>query len=273
MEYVTLNNGVEMPLVGYGTYRTPNRDAARLVTEALAAGYRHVDTAQCYGNEGGVGDALAASGIGRDDLFVTTKTWTSGYTDTKRSIDASLKALRTDHIDLLLIHEPSGDVPGIWRALEEAYQAGKARSIGVSNFLGRDFDELLRIASITPTVNQLECHVYRQQREMQRICEDASVLMTSWSPLAAGKNGFFGERNSNGFVPRIGHWSFIVVCAELADMRLHIEDVKVKRREIAEALWEADKRVESGLVLINEQNYPDILNAQQVLKLKKDFSL
>ena len=87
------------------------------------------------------------------------------------------------------------------------------------------------------------------------------------------KHGFFGERNSNGFVPKIGHWSFIVVCAELADMRLHIEDVKVKRREIAEALWEADKRVESGLVLINEQNYPDILNAQQVLKLKKDLSL
>lgn len=193
MEYVTLNNGVEMPLVGYGTYRTPNRDAARLVTEALAAGYRHVDTAQCYGNEGGVGDALAASGIGRDDLFVTTKTWASGYTDTKRSIDASLKALRTDHIDLLLIHEPSGDVPGIWRALEEAYHAGKARSIGVSNFLGRDFDDLLRIASITPAVNQLECHVYRQQREIRRICEDAGVLMTSWSPLAAGKNGFFDD--------------------------------------------------------------------------------
>lgn len=193
MEYAKLNNGVEIPLVGYGTYRTSNRDAGRLVAEALLAGYRHVDTAQCYGNERGVGDAIVASRIRRDELFVTTKTWTSGYADTARSIDASLKNLRSDYVDLLLIHEPSGDVPGIWRALEEAYRAGKARAIGVSNFLGRDFVRLLEIAEVDPAVNQLECHAYRQQREMREACAQAGVLMTSWSPLAAGRNGFFND--------------------------------------------------------------------------------
>ena len=193
MEYATLSNGVKMPLVGYGTYRTSGRDAARLVSEALALGYRHVDTAQCYGNERGVGQAIAESGIPRDELFVTTKTWTSGYADTARSIDASLKSLRCDYVDLLLVHEPSGDVHGIWRALEEAYRAGKARAIGVSNFLGRDFTLLLETADIVPAVNQLECHAYRQQREMQLTCSQSGVLMTSWSPLAAGRNGFFTD--------------------------------------------------------------------------------
>ena len=182
-----------MPRVGYGTYRTSNRDAARLVSEALALGYRHVDTAQCYGNESGVGKAIAERGIPRDELFVTTKTWTSGYADTARSIDASLSDLRSYYVDLLLVHEPSGDVGGIWRALEEAYRAGKARAIGVSNFLGRDFARLLEIAEVVPAVNQLECHVYRQQREMQRACSQAGVLMTSWSPLAAGRNGYFND--------------------------------------------------------------------------------
>lgn len=182
-----------MPLVGYGTYRTPNRDAVRLVSEAFAAGYRHVDTAQCYGNERGVGEAIAASGIPRCELFVTTKTWTSGYADTARSIDVSLNDLRSDYVDLLLVHEPSGDVESIWRAIEEAYRAGKARALGVSNFLGRDFERLLETADIVPTVNQLECHAYRQQLEMQRACSQTGVLMTSWSPLAAGRNGFFAD--------------------------------------------------------------------------------
>lgn len=193
MEHVTLNNGVEMPMVGYGTYRTSRRDAARLVAKAIAAGYRHIDTAQCYGNEAGVGEAVASSGVPRGELFVTTKTWTGGYTDTARSIDASLRALRTDYVDLLLVHEPSGDVAGIWRALEEAHRAGKARAVGVSNFLGRDFERLLDAAEVVPTVDQLECHAYRQQRDMQAVCAERGVLMTSWSPLAAGRNGFFSD--------------------------------------------------------------------------------
>ena len=124
---------------------------------------------------------------------MTTKTWTSGRADTARSIDASLRDLRGDYVDLLLVHEPSGDVGGVWRAVEEAYRAGKARAIGVSNFLGLDFARLLEDAEVLPAVNQLECHVYRQQREMQAACAQADVLMTSWSPLAAGRNGFFDD--------------------------------------------------------------------------------
>ena len=245
MEFVTLNNGVDMPMVGYGTYRTARRDAARLVTEAIAAGYRHIDTAQCYGNESGVGEALVACGVPRDELFVTTKTWTGGYSDTVRSIDASLKALRADYVDLLLVHEPSGDVPGIWRALEETYRAGKARAIGVSNFLGRDFDGLLEHAGVVPAVNQLECHVYRQQHQMRKACAEAGTLMTSWSPLAAGRNGFFSDpllaeiaRAHGVSVAQVGlRWlvqSGIPVIPKSADLRRMRENLDVFGFELTE---------------------------------------
>ena len=193
MECVTFNNGVRMPLVGYGTYRTSDRDVTALVLEALKAGYRHVDTAQCYGNERGVGKAIARSGIAREQLFVTTKTWTSGYTETVISVDEILRDLRLDYVDLLLIHEPSGDVAGIWRALEEAYRAGKARAIGVSNFAGADFERLLAMADIVPAVDQLECHVFRQQSEMRQACAKSGVTLTSWSPLVAGHAGFLHD--------------------------------------------------------------------------------
>ena len=199
MEYAQLNNGVRMPMIGYGTYRTPQRNAERLVSDALQIGYRHIDTAQCYGNESGVGAALANSGITRDELFVTTKTWTSNYADTARSIEASLQALRCDYVDLLIIHEPSGDIPGIYRALEDAYTQGKARAIGVSNFVGRDFDELVRSASVTPAIDQVETHVLRQQTQLQARCRNAGVLLTSWSPLIAGR----GTRASNELLESI----------------------------------------------------------------------
>ena len=257
MEYATLNNGVKVPMVGYGTYRTPNQDAARLVSEALAAGYRHVDTAQCYGNERGVGEALAASGIPREELFVTTKTWTSGYADTARSIDASLRNLRSDYVDLLLVHEPSGDMGGVWRAVEEAYRAGKARAIGVSNFLGSDFSRLLEAAEVVPAVNQLECHVYRQQREMQQACTQAGVLMTSWSPLAAGRNGFFADpalaeiaRSHDASIAQVGlRWLVrqgIPVIPKSADPRRMRENLDVFDFELTDAEMSAIAALDTG---------------------------
>lgn len=257
MEFATLSNGVKMPLVGYGTYRTSSRDAARLVAEALAMGYRNVDTAQCYGNERGVGEAITESGIPRNELFVTTKTWTSGYADTTRSIDASLVDLRSDYVDLLLVHEPSGDVGGIWRALEEAYRAGKARAIGVSNFLGRDFARMLETADIIPAVNQLECHVYRQQREMQQACSRAGVLMTSWSPLAAGRNDFFADpvlagiaRSHGASVAQVGlRWLVqrgIPVIPKSADSRRMRENLDVFSFELASAEMAAISKLDTN---------------------------
>lgn len=186
---IALANGVEMPMLGYGTYRTSAARTEGAVADALKVGYRSIDTAQCYGNESAVGSAVASSGLSREEVFITTKTWTNGYEDTRRSIDASLSALRTDYVDLLLIHEPTGDIPGIYRALEDAYRTGKARAIGVSNFIGDSLASLLRNAEVKPMVNQVETHPLRAQFALQRECGERGIVMESWSPLVAGSQG------------------------------------------------------------------------------------
>ena len=157
MEYVTLNNGVQMPKLGYGVYQTPLEETARCVLEAMEIGYRSIDTAQAYGNEAGVGRALEESGLHREELFLTTKIWISnaGYEKAKASIAASLEKLRTNYIDLLLIHQPFGDYYGSYRAMEEAWRAGTVRAIGVSNFYPDRYLDLTHFAEIPPAVNQV----------------------------------------------------------------------------------------------------------------------
>lgn len=164
MEYVTLNNGVQMPKLGYGVYQTPLEETARCVLEAMEIGYRSIDTAQAYGNEAGVGRALEESGLHREELFLTTKIWISnaGYEKAKASIAASLEKLRTNYIDLLLIHQPFGDYYGSYRAMEEAWRAGTVRAIGVSNFYPDRYLDLTHFAEIPPAVNQVEMHVFQQ---------------------------------------------------------------------------------------------------------------
>lgn len=193
MEYTTLRNGVRMPMLGYGTFQIPAEDTKRCVLEALSVGYRSIDTAQGYFNEEGVGEALAECGIPRDQLFLTDKVWISngGYEKAKASIDISLQKLHTDYIDLLLIHQPFNDYYGTWRAMEEAYQAGKVRTIGVSNFLPDRFIDLCGFVDITPMVNQLEVHVFQQQRAIRSYLEKHDTQLMAWSPLAQGKNGLF----------------------------------------------------------------------------------
>lgn len=187
-----LNNGVEMPRIGYGVYQIPPSITERCVRDALSVGYRSVDTAQCYGNERAVGAAVRASGLPRSEVFVTTKLWGGrGYRDTVSSIDASLKALNLDYIDLLLIHEPTGDFHEIYRAMEDAYRAGKLRAIGVANFLSDHFNSLLETADIVPAVNQVETHVFRQQKKLRKVLDEHGTIHESWSPLACGRNGFF----------------------------------------------------------------------------------
>ncbi|MCI8328767.1 MAG: aldo/keto reductase [Oscillibacter sp.] len=193
MEYAVLNNGVKIPMLGYGVFQIPREDTKRCVLDAISAGYRSIDTAQGYYNEDAVGEAITACGIPRDELFLTTKIWISngGYEKAKASIDESLRKLQTDYVDLMLIHQPFNDYYGSYWAMEEAYRAGKIRAIGVSNFMPDRFIDIAGFVEVTPAVNQLEVHVFQQQKIAREILKKHETQLMAWSPLAQGKNGIF----------------------------------------------------------------------------------
>ena len=193
METVKLHNGVEMPILGYGVYQVTPEECERCVADALSVGYRSIDTAQAYFNEQQVGDAICKSGIAREEIFLTTKVWitNAGEERAARSIDESLRKLQTDYVDLLLIHQPFGDYYGTWRAMEATYKAGKARAIGVSNFYPDRFIDLAEHVEIKPMVNQVETHVFNQQRKAQEIMERYGTRIMSWGPFAEGRNNLF----------------------------------------------------------------------------------
>ena len=193
MNTIKLNNGIEMPQMGYGVYQVSPAECERCVTDALSVGYRMIDTAQAYHNEEGVGNAVRRSGIDRRDIFLVSKVWISNYDyeRAKASINESLRRLQTDYIDLMLLHQPFCDRYGAYRALEEAYKEGKLRAIGVSNFYHDHFIDMASNMEIVPAVNQVETHVFNQQREPQRIMEEFGTRIMSWGPLAEGRNGFF----------------------------------------------------------------------------------
>lgn len=193
MLYATLSNGVKMPMLGYGVYQVDPAECARCVKDAIDAGYRSIDTAQAYYNEEGVGQAVKASGVPREELFITTKVWISngGYEKAKASIDDSLNKLQMDYIDLLLIHQPFNDYYGTWRAMEEAYKAGKLRAIGVSNFFPDRLVDLCKFVEIRPMVNQVETHAFFQQAAAHEIMKKYGVVHESWGPFAEGKKDFF----------------------------------------------------------------------------------
>lgn len=195
MEYVTLSNGVKMPKLGYGVYQTPPEDTERCVLDAIEVGYRSIDTAQAYGNEKGVGSALVKCGLPREEFFITTKIWISnaGYEKAKASMEESLKKLQTDYIDLLLIHQPFGDYYGTYRAMEEAYKAGKVRAIGVSNFYPDRYLDINHFAEVKPAVNQVETHVFQQQKEAKEYMKKNGTQIMSWGPFAEGKNDYFNN--------------------------------------------------------------------------------
>ena len=185
METIKLLNGVEMPLLGYGVFLVSPQECERCVSDALSVGYRLIDTAQAYANEEGVGEAIAKSGIKREDIFLTTKVWISNAGEEKaaKSIDESLRKLQTDYIDLLLIHQAYGDVFGSWRAMEKAYRAGKVRAIGVSNFQEARFFDFAHYVDIKPMVNQLQCNTLVQQNGIQGVLNDFGTRMMAWGPL------------------------------------------------------------------------------------------
>ncbi len=191
---VTLNNGVEMPILGFGVFQIPAEQTEQVVEQALAKGYRHLDTAASYGNEEAVGAAIKASGIGRDELFVTTKLWIQarpGEDAVKRAFDRSLRKLGLDHLDLYLIHQPLGDYYSAWRAMQDLHGEGVIKAIGVSNFHGDRLVDLIERNEITPAVDQVETHPFHARFADQELMRERGVQIESWGPFAEGRNNLF----------------------------------------------------------------------------------
>lgn len=202
MEYITLNNGIQMPVLGYGVYQISQNDCERCVLDALDVGYRSIDTAQSYFNEEQVGNALVKSGIPRKDIFLTTKVWIEnyGYEAAKKSVLTSMEKLQTDYLDLCLLHQPFNDVYGAYRALEELYNCGKIRAIGISNFYADRMVDIASFANIKPTVNQIEIHPYHQQTRQIEWAYKYGVIPEAWAPFGEGRGDMF----SNPILSEIG---------------------------------------------------------------------
>ena len=195
MEYATLANGIKMPKLGYGVYQIRRNECERCVLDALRTGYRHFDTAQVYLNEEQVGSAMQKSGIPRQDIFITTKVWLEnyGYEKAKASVFESMKKLKTDYLDLVLLHQPFSDYYGAWHALEDLYDDGVIRAIGISNFYADRMVDLASFARIRPMVNQMETHIYNQQKTLKTWAEKYDIRLEAWGPFGEGRNGIFTD--------------------------------------------------------------------------------
>ena len=235
METITLNNGIEMPVLGFGVYQVANgEECEKAVAEAIDVGYRMFDTAQSYGNEESVGNAIKKSGIDREEFFLVTKIWISNSGEEKAaaSIDASLKKLQTSYVDLLLIHQPFGDYYGTYRAMEKAYKEGKARAIGVSNFYPDRFIDLSHFVEIQPAINQVETHVFQQQKIAKEIMKKYNTQIMAWGPFAEGRNNLF----SNEILKSIGE-KYGKSVAQTALRFLTQEGVIVIPKSVKKNVW------------------------------------
>jgi diketogulonate reductase-like aldo/keto reductase len=207
MEKVILNNGVDMPILGFGVFQVPDlAQCEQAVSDALEAGYRLIDTAAAYFNEEAVGSAIKKSGIPREELFITTKLWIqdAGYENAKKAFDVSLKKLGLDYLDLYLIHQPFNDYYGSWRAMEELYKEGKIRAIGVSNFYPDRLADLILNSEVVPAVNQVETHPFFQQKEAKKVMEEYGVQIESWGPFAEGQKNIFQNELLAGIGEKYG---------------------------------------------------------------------
>ena len=193
MEYVTLSNGVKMPILGYGVYQVTQEECERCVLDALKVGYRSLDTAQSYFNEEQVGSAIKKSGIPREEIFLTTKVWIEhyGYEQAKASVLESMRKLQTDYLDLVLLHQPFGDTYGAWRALEELYDGGKIRAVGISNFYPDRMVDFASFNRIKPMVNQVETHIFNQQQTAKEWADKYDIQLEAWAPFGEGRKGTF----------------------------------------------------------------------------------
>ena len=207
MQHVTLNNGITMPVLGFGVFQIPDpAECERSVIEAIGAGYRLIDTAASYMNEAAVGNGLRHSGIAREQLFITSKLWVqdTGYERTRDAIDASLRRLQLEYLDLFLIHQPYGDVHGSWRAMQDAYRAGKLRAIGVSNFQSDRLMDIIAFNDIAPAVNQIEVNPFHQQADSVAFMQEHGVQAQAWAPFAEGRNQLFGNPVLLGIAGKYG---------------------------------------------------------------------
>ncbi len=259
MEYVKLSNGVEIPQLGFGVFQIPPEQTKDAVSKAIEVGYRHFDTAQAYMNEEGVGQAIAESGIPREEFFITTKVWHSdhGYDETKKACEESLKKLQTDYIDLYLIHQNIGDVFATWRALEELYEEGKVKAIGVCNFTETRFTNLALHSKINPMVNQIEINPFYQQQGTEDFHDKFGTLIESWGPLAEGRNGIFknpiltqiGEKYGKSVAQVIIRWIMqrgIIVFPKSVKQERMEENFNVFDFELSDDDMEKIKELETG---------------------------
>ncbi|MFG2654966.1 aldo/keto reductase [Streptomyces sp. NPDC048425] len=238
MQNVLLNNGVEMPILGFGVYQIPPEQTEQAVSDALAAGYRSLDTAAAYGNEEAVGRAIKASGVPREHLFVTTKLWISsaGEENAARAFHTSLRKLGLDKLDLYLIHQPFGDVYGSWRAMEALHREGVVRAIGVSNFYPDRLVDLIDHNEITPVVNQIETHPFNRRTADQEIMRERGVQIESWGPFAEGRNNLFSDPVLSGIGAAHGKSVAQVVLRWLIQRHVVVIPKSVRADRMAENL-------------------------------------
>jgi diketogulonate reductase-like aldo/keto reductase len=237
MKNVVLNNGLEMPILGFGVFQIEDlAECERSVRDAIEVGYRLIDTAASYGNEEAVGNALKKSGVAREDLFVTTKLWIAdtGYEKTKAAFARSLKRLQLEYLDLYLIHQPYGDVYGAWRAMEELYRAGLIKAIGVSNFHPDRVMDFLVHHEVVPAVNQIETHPFHQQVETQKFLKDNNIQIESWGPFAEGKNNIFRNEVLVSIAEKHGRSVAQIILRWLTQRDVIVIPKSVKKERMAE---------------------------------------
>lgn len=239
MQHVTLSNGLQMPILGFGVFQVPDaKECERCVIDAIESGYRLIDTAASYLNEGAVGNGLKNSGMDRKDLFVTSKLWVqhTGYERTRDAIDKSLQRLQLDYLDLYLIHQPFGDVHGSWRAMEEAYREGKLRAIGVSNFYPDRLMDMIAFNDIAPMVNQIEINPFHQQDDSVGFMQKNGVQAEAWAPFAEGKNNLFQNELLKKISAKYGKSIGQVVLRWLIQRNVVVLAKTVRRERMAENL-------------------------------------
>ena len=282
MQKVTLNNGVEMPILGFGVYQVPDLDECeRSVSQAIEAGYRLIDTAAIYMNEEAVGNAVKKSGVPREEIFVTTKLWISdaGYERTKKAFEKSLRKLQLDYLDLYLIHQPFGDVYGAWRAMEELYREGVIKAIGISNFPPDRVMDLIIHNEIVPAVNQIETHPFHQQIETQKFLRENNVQIESWGPFAEGRNDIFqnkllrstGERYGKSIAQVILRWFVqreVVVIPKSVRKERIAENFNIFDFELTAGDMDTIKTLDTKETLFFDHRDPEMVKSLGTVKLE-----
>ncbi|WP_371668665.1 aldo/keto reductase [Streptomyces sp. NBC_00289] len=274
MQTVTLNNGVEMPVLGFGVYQIPPEQTEQAVVDALAAGYRLLDTAAAYGNEEAVGRAIRSSGIPREELFVTTKLWVQdapAEENTKRAFDTSLRKLGLDHLDLYLMHQPFGDVYGQWRAMEALHREGRVKAIGVANFHPDRLVDLLANNEITPAVNQIETHPFFQRTADQELMRKHGVQIQSWGGFAEGRNNLFthpllseiGERHGKSVAQVVLRWLVqrdVVTIPKSVRAERMAENIDVFDFELTDEQMASIATLDTGTSLFFDHRDPEMVS-------------